>query len=156
MYLWLKLLHVASVIAFLGNITTGLFWHVQAARMRDARILAATMKGIIRSDRLFTVPGVVGIVGTGIAMALLAGFPLLRTAWIGWSLALFALSGAVFMWQVAPLQRRLLALAQAGEFAAQFDYPAYAALARRWEWWGGVALMTPVGALFLMVLKPQA
>ena len=32
MYLLIKLLHVIAVIAFLGNITTGLFWHAHAAR----------------------------------------------------------------------------------------------------------------------------
>ena len=51
MYLVLKLLHVAAVIAFLGNITTGLFWHRHAARTRDPKLLAFTMGGIIRSDR---------------------------------------------------------------------------------------------------------
>ena len=35
MYLPMKLLHIVAVIAFLGNIATGLFWHVHAARTRD-------------------------------------------------------------------------------------------------------------------------
>ena len=70
MFLWMKLLHIAAVIAFLGNITTGLFWHVHAARTRDPRLLAHTMNGIIRSDRLFTVPGVVVIIATGIFAAI--------------------------------------------------------------------------------------
>ena len=51
MYLALKLLHVVAVIVFLGNITTGLFWHAHAARTRDPKLLAHTMDGIIRSDR---------------------------------------------------------------------------------------------------------
>ena len=58
MYLATKFLHVLSVIAFLGNITTGLFWHAHAARTKDAALLAFTMDGIIRSDRLFTTPAV--------------------------------------------------------------------------------------------------
>jgi len=40
MYLWLKLIHVVGVVAFLGNFVTGLFWHVHASRTRDPKILA--------------------------------------------------------------------------------------------------------------------
>lgn len=152
---WLKLVHIIAVIAFLGNITTGLFWHSFAARTRDPRILAHTMSGIIRSDRLFTIPGVIGIVGAGIATAVAGGYPLLHTGWILWTLVLFSISGLAFMTRVAPLQRELHALADAGAKAVAFDYERYHRLARRWEFWGGVALLTPVMGLFLMVLKPD-
>jgi len=156
MYLLMKLLHVVAVIAFLGNITTGLFWHILAARTRDPRLLAHTVDGIIKSDRLFTIPGVVVIISTGIAMAVAGGFPLLRTGWILWTLVLFGLSGLIFMAFVVPLQRQLLALAlaQAGSGPGAFDYAGYHRVARRWEIWGGAALLTPAAGLVLMVLKP--
>lgn len=154
MYLLLKLLHIVSVVAFLGNITTGLFWHAHAAKTRDPAILAHTMDGIIRSDRWFTNPGVVGILVTGVWAAIEAGFPLLRTGWIAWSLALFGVSGVVFMVRVAPLQRQLRGLARASIGAEMFDYPAYRKLAIAWELWGAVALIAPLAALVLMVLKP--
>jgi len=150
----MKLLHIVAVIAFLGNIATGLFWHVHAARTRDARLLAHTMDGIIKSDRLFTIPGVVVIITTGIIAAVVGGLPLLRTGWILWTLVLFGLSGLFFMAFVAPLQRRLLALAQEGAGKDSFDYEAYANVARRWEFWGAAALLTPAAGLVLMVLKP--
>jgi uncharacterized membrane protein len=150
----MKLLHIVAVIAFLGNIATGLFWHMHAARTRDARLLAHTMDGIIRSDRLFTIPGVVVIIASGIITAVTGGLPLLRTGWILWTLVLFGISGLAFMAFVAPLQRRLLALAQAGSGKGSFDYAGYAIVARRWEFWGAVALLTPLAGLVLMVLKP--
>lgn len=153
MYLLMKLLHIVAVIAFLGNIATGLFWHMHAARSRDPRLLAHTVDGIIRSDRLFTVPGVVAIIVTGIVAAILGGLPLLRTGWILWTLVLFGVSGFAFMAFVAPLQRRMLALAQAGT-SGSFDYAGYASVVRRWEIWGAVALLTPAAGLVLMVLKP--
>lgn len=155
MYLLLKLFHLLAVIVFLGNITTGLFWHAHAARTKDARLLAHTMSGIIRSDRLFTTPGVVVIIATGIATALYGHLPLLRTGWILWTLMLFAVSGIIFMVRVAPLQRQLYELADAGVQSGSFDYSAYHALAVRWEVWGGAALLTPVAGLALMVLKPS-
>ena len=154
MYLWLKLLHVAAVLAFLGNITTGLFWHAHAARTRDARLLAHTVDGIIRSDRLFTIPGVVGIIVTGLATAIVGGHPILGTPWILWSLILFGVSGLIFVFRVAPLQLRLGALAQQGVAGGTFDWPRYQRLARTWELWGGLALVTPLAAFALMVLKP--
>jgi uncharacterized membrane protein len=153
-YLWLKLIHLIAVIAFLGNITTGLFWHSHAARTRDPRILAHTMSGIIRSDRWFTIPGVVGILVGGIAAAVTGHYPILGTGWILWTIVLFSISGLAFMLRVAPLQRELHTLADAGARAGGFDYDRYHRLARRWEFWGGVALLTPVVGLFLMVLKP--
>jgi uncharacterized membrane protein len=154
-YLLLKLVHVCAVIAFLGNITTGLFWHAQAARTRDARLLAFTMDGIIRSDRWFTGPGVIGIILTGVATAMVGNLPILRTGWILWTLVLFSVSGIIFMLRVAPLQRKLRALAEAGVQSGDFEYARYRALAVRWEVWGAVSLLTPVAGLVLMVLKPR-
>jgi uncharacterized membrane protein len=154
MYLVLKLLHVIAVVVFLGNITTGLFWHAHAARTRDPKLLAHTMDGIIRSDRLFTTPGVLGILAAGVALAIYGNFPMLRTGWILWTLVLFAISGAIFGMRIAPMQRQLRAMAQKG-MAGGFDYASYRALAVRWELWGALALTTPAIGMALMVLKPS-
>jgi uncharacterized membrane protein len=154
MYLLIKLLHIVAVIAFVGNITTGIFWHAHAARTRDPKLLAYTMGGIIRSDRVFTIPGVIGIIATGIAAAIYGNFPILRTGWILWTLILFILSGLIFMIRVAPLQRQLRALAEAAAQSGTFDYAHYRALAARWEVWGAAALLAPLAGLALMVLKP--
>jgi uncharacterized membrane protein len=155
MYLFIKLLHIAAVIIFLGNITTGLFWHAHAARTRDPRLLVHTLDGIIRSDRLFTVPGVIIVIVTGIAAAIFGNFPILRTGWILWALILFVVSGLIFIIRVAPIQRQLRTLAEAGAQSGTFEYAHYHALAVRWEVWGTAALLTPVAALALMVMKPN-
>jgi uncharacterized membrane protein len=149
-----KLIHISAVIAFLGNITTGLFWHKHAARTRDAKILAHTMDGIIRSDRIFTMPGVILITIAGFGGAGVKHLPVLGTGWILWTIVLFSISGALFMARVAPLQKKLRAMARAGVESGMFDYAAYHAVARRWEFWGALALLTPVAGLCLMVLKP--
>jgi len=154
MYVWLKVLHIVAVVLFLGNIITGVFWHRHAARTRDPHLLARTVEGVIRSDRLFTMPGVLVIIATGVLMAMQLGLPLLKTGWITWSLVLFAISGLLFGMQVAPLQRKLLALAQAGSSQGAFDYDAYHRIATRWEVIGTIATLTPLAALVLMVMKP--
>jgi uncharacterized membrane protein len=154
MYLWFKLFHVAAVVMFLGNIVTGLFWHGHATRTKDPRLLAHTMEGIIRSDRIFTIPGVIVITAMGFLAALHRGYPILRTGWIAATIVLFSLSGWAFGARVAPLQRALRDLARDGAAAGSFEYDRYHALARRWEFWGAVALGLPVAGFVLMVLKP--
>ncbi len=144
MYLWLKLIHILAVVLFLGNIITGVFWHRHAASTRDPKILAHTAAGLTQSDRIFTIPAVLLIVLAGIAAAI----------WILWTLILFSISGFAFMAQVAPLQRKLHALAAAGAAGGTFDYAAYHKVAGRWEFWGAIATLAPIVGLALMVLKP--
>lgn len=154
MYPLMKLLHILAVTIFLGNIITGLFWKFHADRTMDPRILAHTMDGIIRSDRYFTIPGVIFIVASGVAAALRIGMPLLRTPWLLWSIVLFSLSGLVFVVEVAPLQKKLLALTR-GAAGGELDQARYRAWSRRWEAWGLFAVLTPLLATVLMVLKPS-
>jgi uncharacterized membrane protein len=154
MYLWLKLVHILAVVMFIGNIVTGVFWHRHALATRDAQLIAHTMDGVIRSDRLFTVPGVVLIIASGVFAAIQGGFPIFGTPWILWTLVLFGLSGAVFGMKLAPLQRQMRAHAQAGAHGGAFDYVAYHRLSRQWDRWGAIATLTPLLGFALMVLKP--
>jgi uncharacterized membrane protein len=150
----MKVLHILAVVLFLGNIITGLFWKAHGDRTGDPRIITHTLAGIIRSDRWFTIPGVVLIVVFGVAAAVIGRIPILGTGWIWQSIALFTVSGVAFMLQVAPLQRRLQELVTVGLDGRPWDQAAYLRLSRRWEFWGAVATLTPLAALVLMVFKP--
>jgi uncharacterized membrane protein len=153
LYLMLKSLHIVSVVVFLGNIITGVFWKYHADRAADLRARAQALDGIIASDRLFTLPGVMLIIVTGVAAALLAHIPLLGTAWVAASLALFGLSGMVFSMRVGPLQKKLLANVRAG-IEGNWDQATYERLSRAWRNWGLVATGAPLIVVFLMVFKP--
>jgi uncharacterized membrane protein len=153
LYNVLKALHIVSVVLFLGNIITGVFWKAHADRMADLRARAQALDGIIRSDALFTMPGVFLIIGSGVWMAIEGNLPLLETDWILWSIILFAVSGATFGARVGPLQKKLLANTRAG-LAGQWNESEYRELSRAWQLWGVVATAAPLVALFLMVLKP--
>ncbi|HEV7920735.1 MAG TPA: DUF2269 family protein [Thermoanaerobaculia bacterium] len=150
MYHLLKLIHVFAVILFLGNIITGLFWKRHADATRDRAIIAHTLRGLIRADRWFTVPGVIVITAAGILAAVHIGLPLLRTGWILWSIVLFSLSGAAFGWKVGPLQKQLLRMMEGPDI----DWPLYRAKSLEWELWGLFATVTPAGAVVLMTMKP--
>jgi uncharacterized membrane protein len=152
-YLIWKFLHVASVIVFVGNITTGVFWGAYANRSRDFGVIASTFEGIMRSDRVFTMPGVIGIVVSGLVAAIAGGLPILGTGWILWGIVLFVLAGFTFGSRVAPLQRRIAELARKGDTSDE-SWQAYDQLYRSWARWGWIALLAPVAAVVVMVLKP--
>lgn len=154
MYAALKALHILAVAIFLGNIITGLFWKAHADRTGDPRFMAHTLDGIIRSDRWFTIPGVVAIVLFGLGGAIVGRLPILGTRWIWQSIVLFTVSGLAFVIQVAPLQGRLRAMTQTAASGGPWDPALYRQLSLRWEFWGALAIVTPLVALVLMVFKP--
>ena len=151
-YALLKLIHVFAVIIFLGNIITGLFWMRIADKTNNLSIISFTIKGIITSDKLFTIPGVIIITIGGLSAAIHGGIPLLKTGWIFWSLVLFSLSGLIFSWKLAPLQKKIYKLIKNGD-ADNFNKVLYNSYLKQWEKWGLFALLTPLCALVMMVLK---
>lgn len=154
-YLLLKLIHILAVIVFLGNIYTGLFWMSLATKSKNVLLIEHSMKGIIKSDRWFTIPGVIIITAGGMASATYGGIPMLKTGWIFWPIVLFTVSGIAFVWKVAPLQKKIHRLSVTGSDNENF-WEDYARLNKAWEIWGGIALITPLIALVMMVLKIPA
>lgn len=152
-YLLLKLVHIFAVILFLGNIITGLFWMRMADKTNDLSVISFTMKGIIKLDRWFTIPGVIVITAGGILAAIRGGYPLLRTGWIFWSIVMFTLSGIIFSWKLVPLQKKIFHLTRNKE---NFDKHLYQSGLKEWDLWGLIAVLTPVAAMIMMVLKIPA
>jgi len=151
-YLLLKLLHILAVIVFMGNIYTGLFWMKQADKTNDLRIISFTMKNIIKSDRWFTVPGVIIITAGGFAAAIYASTPILKTGWIFWPIVLFTLSGIIFSARLVPLQKKIYQITSAAA-EDNFDWHSYRLRLKQWEMWGHIAILAPLAALVMMVLK---
>ena len=156
MYLLLKVAHILSVVLFLGNIITGLFWKAHADASGDPRLQAHALAGIIRSDAWFTLPSVVAIIATGVALAMMAGLPIVGTEWILVSLVAFGLSGLLFGVSLAPAQERLLAMAREAEAGGEWPSPAYRRLSMRRKVIGIAAILLPLAALALMVFKPAS
>lgn len=152
-YSLLKLLHVAAVILFLGNIITGHFWMHIALKTNDPKIILHTIKGVIRSDRLFTVPGVIFITAGGLVAAISGSIPILRTGWIFWSIILFSISGVVFSWKLAPLQKKIYNLLVNQEGLNDADWLFFNKVYLEWKIWAFLALALPTAALVMMILK---
>lgn len=152
-YPLLKLLHLSAVILFLGNIITGHFWMHIAMKTKDIVIIVHTIKGVIRSDRIFTVPGVIIITTGGLLAAISGSIPILRTGWILWSIILFSLSGVVFSIKLAPLQKKIYTLAGKSEISDDTDWVSLKKVYLEWKIWGMIALALPTAALVMMILK---
>jgi uncharacterized membrane protein len=151
-YLILVLIHIIAVIIFLGNITITPFWKANAEKKKDRLLVLNAWEGIIRADRLFTMPGVVILLIFGIGAALHGGFNLISTGWIFWSIILYVISGAAFMMKVVPIQRKIVSLA--GD-ETNFSWENYSKLTKKWDLWGSIATITPWIAVILMVIKPN-
>lgn len=152
-YTYLKLLHIIAVIVFLGNIFTGLFWMKWAVKSKDLKIINHTINGIIRSDKFFTIPGVLVITLFGIMAAIYGHFPILGTPWILWSIICFSLSGLAFSFKVAPLQKKLSKITAPSLANSDFDWAKFHLTYLAWDVWGLIALILPIAALVMMVLK---
>jgi uncharacterized membrane protein len=147
LYLILKLVHVAGVVLFLGNITVGVFWKAYADRTGNAAIMANTMDGIIAADKIFTIPGILILLAGGIGGIVVGHIPILSTGWLFWGIVAFILAGLAFG-PHSRSERRIAVAAHAGNFQE------YEELSKSWNFWGTLALLFPIIAFVLMILKP--
>jgi uncharacterized membrane protein len=148
---WNRLMHMLGAVLFLGNIFVTAVWMSLVRRSRDAEVIRVGARGILLTDAIFTLPGVLllllngGILGT---QWFKAGAP-----WIIVSAILFGLSGLVWGVVLVPIQKRLARLAQAipphGPVPPECDV-----LIAKWFRWGGIATLLPFATLVLMVFKP--
>lgn len=148
MYLWMKVFHIFFAILFVGNIFLAVFWKRFADLSGNKKVIAHTIKGIIKSDRLFTMPGVTGLLIFGFG-AQGTGQWNIATGWIFCSIILVIISAGAYMAKVVPVQKQMLKLTESGDF----DINNYNLLSSQWNIWGAIALITPIIALLLMVLK---
>ena len=147
LYLALKLVHIAGVVLFLGNITVGVFWKSYADRSGNIAWMASTMDGIIASDRIFTIPGIIVLLVGGLGAAFVGGIPILSTGWLLWGLIALILSGVAF----GPLSRAQRKMSRAAHAGNRQEYEDFS---KSWNFWGTLALLFPVIAFVLMILKP--
>lgn len=155
-YLFLKIIHVAAVVIFLGNIIIGLFWMSRAYDSKDPAMISFVAKTVIKSDKWFTLPSIIIIIVGGIWMSVLAHLPILRTGWILWSIILFSVSGLCFSFRVSPLQNKLYAIANKATEEKVFSWEDFKMVYLEWEIWGLISIGAPVLSMILMILKVPA
>ncbi len=146
----MKFLHILAVVLLLGNLLMAPFWRkLLAAGGEQARSVAN--RSMRTADLLFTLPGWVIVLVTGLVLAFQRGWK--GNGWIHLSLTLFA--GWVILWHmlVLPARKAMIAAADTPALGGQ----ATAALAqheRRWQQWTYVSAAIVTVILLLMVARP--
>jgi uncharacterized membrane protein len=152
-FLLTKWLHILSSTVLFGTGAGIAFFFARAQRTREPKIMAAVGREVVLADMVFTATAVVLQPVTGVALALMAGYPL-TAPWLLLSFALYGLVGGCWL-PVVWLQIRMRDLAIG---AAEHDLPlpaVYQRYYRRWFALGCPAFMGVMVIFYLMVAKPD-
>lgn len=151
-YLMVKWIHVLSSVVMVGTGFGTAFYMFFANRSGNLQAQAVVAQLVVRADWWFTTPTVLIQPGSGLLMAYLAGWPL-TTPWLALSMALFAVTGALWL-PVVWLQLRMAKMAAAAaESSGELPYE-YWRYARWWEALGYPAFVAMLAVFYLMVAKP--
>jgi uncharacterized membrane protein len=152
-YLWVKWLHIVSSTVLFGTGFGIAFFFVRAQRTGNVAIIASVGRDVVLADALFTAAAVIIQPASGVALALMAGYPL-SSPWLLLSIAMYCLVGACWL-PVVWLQiwmRDLAVGAVATSSPLPEEYKKY------YRWWFVLGWPAFIGVLvifYLMVAKPS-
>lgn len=149
-YNLIKTLHILSATILFGTGLGTAYFMWSANRTRDARVISAVARHVVRADWLFTTPTLVIQPLTGAWLAHATGFGF--SGWISASLGLYVLAGLCWL-PVVWLQIRMRNTASLAVMQNQILPASYWRDARRWFWLGVPAFCAMLGVFFLMVFK---
>jgi len=154
----LLFLHVVGAILLFSTYITAFTTRAVAEPTRDRAILAHVYRVMNRLDLFVTPVASLLLLASGFVLVGRSGIPVLGTRWLVWSLALFGLTGILYVVGALPLQRRiehLLADDGAADGAADERgndwWDAYDRLSRRWLAVAGTSFGLTIVVLYLMV-----
>ncbi len=88
-------LHILAAVVFVGNIITAAFWKVRADRSGNLETIAITARSLLQADYVFTAPGIVVLLVTGIWMVGLSDWARFQEPWLGGSFVLLIITGVI-------------------------------------------------------------
>src|SRR5215510_5905172 len=148
MYSLMKIVHVLAVVVLLGNLLMAPFWRKRLAAVGGVQARAAANRSIRVADLVFTLPGWVVILVTGIVLSTNRGWKV--GVWLHISILLFL--GGLVLWHVLVLRARKAMITQAEEAAGGGQAPVELAQhERQWQQWSYLAAGIAVLILILMV-----
>lgn len=150
-YRWNLFMHIFGAVLFMGNIVVSAAWASMARRAKHTEALRLGVRGIIVTDTIFTMPGVLLLILNGGIL----GTPFFKAGamWLFIAIGLMVLSGIIWGAILVPLQRRMSALMKATPPGSAVPAEVEVLL-KRWFRWGGLASLLPLVTLVLMVAKP--
>ncbi len=150
-YLLLKWLHVLAACAYVGGSFANGLMKTLADRVPSAEASAGLLHAVVWSNRLLLAAPSVVLLATGIAMARLAGLPLV-SGWIAEGIVLFVLLSLALVWAIR-LEHRLAQLASEAAQHREPLPPAYRALGPLYAGLGLAATLGILAVLYVMVMK---
>ena len=149
---WLmRVVHILAVAVLLGNLLMAPFWRKRLAALGGVQARAAANRSVRVADLIFTLPGWVVVLATGIMLIIYRG---MHGGWLHLSLLLFL--GWLIFWHMLVLRSRKAMIAQAEEAASGGQAPPELAQhERQWQQWSYLAAAIAVLILILMVAQPR-
>ena len=153
LYLPLKWLHIVSATVLFGTGLGTAFHFWLTCRRGGVAAIASAARTTVVADFVFTLPAAIVQPVTGVALAILAGYPLAST-WITGTIVLYAIAGACWI-PVVFIQLRLrdIAMRHARDGTAPGDE--FHRLFRHWFALGWPAFISMMLILWLMVSRPR-
>lgn len=151
-YLLVKWLHILSATILFGTGIGIAFFKWINDRGGEVRAIRLSAEKTVLADWLFTTPAVIVQPLSGLALAHLAGYPIL-SGWVLASMLLYALAGACWL-PVVWLQIRMRSLARLADDTGTPLPRLYWFYARCWFWLGVPAFAALMLVYWLMVAKP--
>lgn len=136
-----------------GNIITAAFWKIRADLKGDPAEVHNTVKNVLLADMVFTLPGLLLIIISGVMMAVQAGYAMGGMNWLMASLILFGVTGILWAGFLIPLQKGMIRHSMQsirdGVISA-----GYKRASTYWAVGGTIATLLPIVILYFMVSKP--
>ncbi|UFJ40788.1 DUF2269 domain-containing protein [Brevibacillus humidisoli] len=145
-------LHVLGAILFIGNIATAAFWKIRAERGNDLGHLHRTVRNVMLADFIFTLPGILLVLGSGVFLTLQLGYSLTEVNWLTISLGLFAITGLIWVAILLPSQSAMVRHSREAIDSGQLG-PEYRRASRTWDLFGTAATILPLIILYFMTTR---
>ncbi|AXO14451.1 DUF2269 family protein [Thalassospira indica] len=155
-YATVKLIHVIGAILFLGNIIVSAVWKIQADRTNNPVVIAFACRLINVTDLAFTALGSALIVIGGIGLFHATGIALSDAPYLIYGIGLFGMAAMLWLVGLLPLQIYMSKIAAKTVANSETEMPAsYEKCRRLWNMVGRIAILFPLGALYLMIMRPD-
>lgn len=145
---WLKILHIATAVLWLGNFVVTGVWSIRAFRTGNAELRRFAVREILFTDLWFTFFVGAAVIMSGFGLSSLLGMNPWAVLWTRMALIASIGSGIAWLAIVLPLEFRLKRLATGTDLHA---------IVRAFAWWNLVGWTITVvlfSVIYLMVARP--
>ncbi len=146
---WLKMLHIATAVLWLGNFVITGIWSIRAFTSGSAELRRFAAREILFTDLLFTFGVGAAVIMSGIGLAALEGFNPWAVLWTRMALLTTIGSGVAWMLLLLPLEIRLTRLTKSEHVLAA---------TQTFIWWNIIGWLITIAlfsVIYLMVARPM-